>query len=626
MTDARPEPDKIEADPASEVRPEPVWARPTLPDPWGRPGDVAPDRHGVNEAQSNDNTVDQAGTKATGTAGSENSETAEDQKQETPVGQDSQPTPSSQQPQLPDYAPPGAQSTPQYSSPQYAPAQHSQAPQYPQYVAPQGFESPQGPAPTQPTPRGTGDPSFGQTAPLGQTAPAGQTAQAGQTEQIGQAEQFAQTRPFGAAGLFGQPTPADQSNQAGPGSPNPASGPPAPWYADASQPNGQAGGPNWPPSPYPVAGGGRKKGRGALIALLVGLSLLVGALGGVAGSALRDGVTDSSGRNPTISLPDPAPIDANRQTGAVTAVAAAVLPSVVSINVEAGEEVGTGSGFVIDAKNGYILTNNHVVTAGGNAAATSIEVVFQDGTEVPGKVVGLDSSYDLAVVKVTAKGLRQLQLGDSDSVRVGDPVVAIGAPLGLQGTVTTGIVSALNRPVAAGEGNKPAYINAIQTDAAINPGNSGGPLVDASGNVIAVNSAIARPPGALGASSGNIGLGFAIPSNQARRTAEQLIRTGKSSHPIIGVSLDSTYTGQGVKVSEQTSTTGVKPITENGPADQAGIKPGDVILKIDGRPVTEPDELIVAIRAQTPGETITLTVRRGNTENEVRVKLSEATD
>jgi putative serine protease PepD len=205
-------------------------------------------------------------------------------------------------------------------------------------------------------------------------------------------------------------------------------------------------------------------------------------------------------------------------------------------------------------------------------------------------------------------------------------VVAIGAPLGLQGTVTTGIVSALNRPVAAGEGNKPAFINAIQTDAAINPGNSGGPLVDVSGNVIAVNSAIARSPGSLGTTSGNIGLGFAIPSNQARRTAEQLIRTGKASHPIIGVSLDSNYTGRGVKVSEQTSSNGVKPVTVNGPADQAGIKAGDVILKIDGRPVTEPDELIVAIRAQTPGETITLTVLRGKSESQVRVKLSEATD
>jgi putative serine protease PepD len=298
----------------------------------------------------------------------------------------------------------------------------------------------------------------------------------------------------------------------------------------------------------------------------------------------------------------------------------------VSLNVKSGDQSGTGSGFVIDSAGGYILTNNHVVTAGGASAATAIDVVFQDGTQVTGKVVGLDASYDLAVVKVTAKGLRELRLGNSDAVRVGDPVVAIGAPLGLQGTVTTGIVSALNRPVAAGEGNKPAFINAIQTDAAINPGNSGGPLVNGAGEVIAINSAIARSPGAVGSSSGNIGLGFAIPSNQARRTAEQLIRTGKAEHPIIGVSLDSTYTGRGVKVSAQPSSTGVAPVTKNGPADQAGIKAGDVILKINDRVVTEPDELIVAIRAKAPGETITLTVLRNRSESKVKVKLSASTD
>jgi putative serine protease PepD len=206
-------------------------------------------------------------------------------------------------------------------------------------------------------------------------------------------------------------------------------------------------------------------------------------------------------------------------------------------------------------------------------------------------------------------------------------VVAIGAPLGLQGTVTTGIVSALNRPVAAGEGDKPAFINAIQTDAAINPGNSGGPLVDAQGNVIAVNSAIARSPDSTGTTSGNIGLGFAIPSNQARRTAEELIRTGKAEHPIIGVSLDSSYQGQGVKVSDRASSTGVAPVTKGGPADRAGIKAGDIITKIGDQPVTEPDELIVAIRAQRPGDTVTLTVKSGNSApRKVKVKLSASSD
>ena len=309
----------------------------------------------------------------------------------------------------------------------------------------------------------------------------------------------------------------------------------------------------------------------------------------------------------------------------VTAVAGAVLPSVVSLEVRTGTEGGSGSGFVIDADGGYILTNNHVVAAGGDSA--TIQVTFQDGSRVPAQVVGTDESYDLAVVRVKANGLRQLELGDSDQVRVGDPVVAIGAPLGLQGTVTTGIVSALNRPVAAGEGQASAYINAIQTDAAINPGNSGGPLVDSNGRVIAVNSAIARAPGSTAGTAGNIGLGFAIPSNQARRTAEQLIRTGKAEHPIIGVSLDPTWESEGVKVSERPAENGNPPVTKGGPAEQAGIKAGDVILKFNGRPVTAPDERIVAIRAQTPGDTVTLTVRRGNGEaRDIRVKLSASTD
>jgi putative serine protease PepD len=359
----------------------------------------------------------------------------------------------------------------------------------------------------------------------------------------------------------------------------------------------------------------------------VGAALLAGAIGGVAGGALRDDVLESSGRSSSITLPEPVKADKNRPVGAVTTVADAVLPSVVSIQVKSGTTEGTGSGFVIDAGRGYILTNNHVVTAGGTRAASDIEVVFQDGTQVKGTVVGLDASYDLAVIRVTTKGLRQLTLGDSDEVRVGDPVIAIGAPLGLQGTVTTGIVSAKNRPVAAGQGDTPAFINAIQTDAAINPGNSGGPLVDSEGHVIAVNSAIARTPGSTGETGGNIGLGFAIPSNQARRTAQQLIRTGKAQHPIIGVALDSSYDGPGVKVTQTASATGTAPVTKGGPADRAGIKAGDVITKFNGRPMTEPDELIVAIRAQTPGDTVTLTVRSGSgSERQVKVKLSASSE
>jgi putative serine protease PepD len=351
---------------------------------------------------------------------------------------------------------------------------------------------------------------------------------------------------------------------------------------------------------------------------LAAACLLTGAVGGVAATELRDG--GIPGRQ-SVSLPQVPAADVQRPAGTVAGVAKTVLPTVVAIKVRSGVEGGTGSGFVIDSR-GYILTNNHVVTAGGSEDSGRIDVVFQDGTQAPAKLVGRDDSYDLAVVKVEVTGLRAVQLGNSDGVVVGDPVVAIGAPLGLRGTVTTGIVSALNRPVSAGADDAPAFINAIQTDAAINPGNSGGPLVDGRGRVIGVNSAIARVPGLAGSttSTGSIGLGFAIPSNQARRTAEELIRTGKAEHPIIGVVLDRQYEGEGVRVATA-QTQGQEPVTEGGPADQAGIKPGDVITRFNNRPVTEPDELIVAIRAQEPGDTVRLTIRRGSAESVVSVVL-----
>ena len=631
-TGSRP-PAQAEVDQAEPAaRPEPVWARPALPDAWGQPapaesapterpfsargssseavtGPVAPDQARREESAPVGVTQPVPAAQDDGAGGTPPSDPARPDRPRPEQSQNEQSQNENQQAQNENEQAQNetVQSALLPGSPSRAeqPWEPAGAPppypaQYPQYTAPAGFGSPHGPEPVEAigtapafgTPTGSaGAPWYVDATRPGPYGP----------DQPGQ-PQFAPGSPDQLS-LFGQP---DQPGQ--PGQPFSTSG--------------------WPPAePFAAGGsGGRQKRRAATVVLLVGVCLLTGAIGGVAGSALYDGSTDSAGRNPTISLPAPAPVKANQGTSPVTAVAAAVTPSVVSINVKSADGAGTGSGFVINAANGYILTNNHVVTAGGTSTATSIEVIFQDGTEVPGKVVGLDASYDLAVVKVTAKGLRELELGDSDAVRVGDPVVAIGAPLGLQGTVTTGIVSALNRPVAAGEGNKPAFINAIQTDAAINPGNSGGPLVNAAGQVIAVNSAIARSPGATGASAGNIGLGFAIPSNQARRTAEQLIRTGKAEHPIIGVSLDSTYTGRGVKVIEQPSSGGGQPVTKNGPADQAGIKAGDIILKIDGRPVTEPDELIVAIRAQTPGKTITLTVLRGNDQSEVRVKLSASTD
>ncbi|MDM7855680.1 S1C family serine protease [Cellulomonas alba] len=358
-----------------------------------------------------------------------------------------------------------------------------------------------------------------------------------------------------------------------------------------------------------------------VVPLLV-LALVAGLVGGVLGSSLtRDDRLADAGLPavPVGSAPTP------RASDSVAGIAAEVLPSVVSIQVSGSAGQATGSGFVL-RQDGYILTNNHVVTEGSDRTASSIVVTFADGSQKKARVVGRTADYDLAVVKVGVKGLTPLALGDSDKVVVGDPVVAVGAPLGLAGTVTTGIVSALNRPVSAGgaQSTGTAFINAIQTDAAINPGNSGGPLVDAHGQVIGINSAIAQPPGTSEGSGGSIGLGFAIPSNQARRTAEQLIEKGHATYPVIGVLLDQRYTGEGVRVATAPQN-GQSPITAGGPADRAGIKTGDVILAIDGRPVTEPDELIVAIRARTPGDTVVLRVRTGTADaRDVRVKLDES--
>lgn len=418
------------------------------------------------------------------------------------------------------------------------------------------------------------------------------------------------------------------------------------WYAQRPQPVPHASGPAgyaWSPAdgrqgsagshaPYAIpwapsawsdqASSGRRRGRGlsgGWVAGIAALALAAGLLGGMAGSRLlQDDHLADAGLPATVTRPSGAA--ETMGDASVASIAAAVLPSVVSIEASSAAGAATGSGFVL-RQDGYLLTNNHVV-AGADADGGALVVTFSDGREATATIVGRTAEYDLAVIKVDVDGLVPLALGDSDSVRVGDPVVAIGAPLGLTGTVTTGIVSALNRPVSAGDETDTAFINAIQTDAAINPGNSGGPLVDARGEVIGINSAIAQPPG-QSAAGGSIGLGFAIGSNQARRTATQLIETGHATYPIIGVLLDRQYGGEGVRVSSEAQE-GQEPVTQGGPAQLAGIEPGDVIVAIDGRPVTDPDELIVAIRAHEPGDVIELTVRSGTREHTVDVELDES--
>ncbi len=306
-----------------------------------------------------------------------------------------------------------------------------------------------------------------------------------------------------------------------------------------------------------------------------------------------------------------------RKPDSIAGIAARVAPSVVSINVTSSQGGDTGSGFFIQ-NNGYILTNNHVIEA--SLGGGEIHVTLSNAKSYPAKLVGHDTAYDLAVIKIDVTDAPALQLGDSDKVAVGDGVIAIGSPLGLSGTVTSGIISAKNRPVnSRGGTGETSFINALQTDAAINPGNSGGPLVDLSGAVIGVNSAIASLGSSFSGQSGSIGLGFAIPINQAQKTAEQLIKTGTSTHPIMGLSLDTRFTGVGAMIASQPGA-----VVAGSPAARAGIKPGDIIVAIDGNPINSPDQAIVTVRSHSVGDKITLEILRGKKSISVSLTLIAA--
>lgn len=363
----------------------------------------------------------------------------------------------------------------------------------------------------------------------------------------------------------------------------------------------------------------RRRGPGWLGAGAMALSaaLIAGGVGGIAGGLVAGG----GGEGPSIVQRDGKQTD--RPKGSTAEIAASAVPSVVTIRVQGGGGSGTGSGWVYDGK-GHIVTNNHVVEAAGEDGKVAIEL--PDGTRRDAEVVGSDSAYDLAVLKVDPKGLDALKIGQSDDVVVGDEVVAVGSPLGLGSSVTSGIVSALERPVTAGEAGDESFISAIQTDAAINPGNSGGPLLDSDGDVVGVNTAIAQVPGqqAGGGSGGSIGLGFAIPSDIVVRTADQLIETGKAVHPIIGVSLDRRWTGEGAKVMSEDPSQKGDAVIPDGPADNAGVKPGDVITELDGRKITDLDQLIVRIRSKAVGDKVTLKVQRDGKEHELTMTLEAA--
>ncbi|MFF5332987.1 trypsin-like peptidase domain-containing protein [Streptomyces sp. NPDC013181] len=372
----------------------------------------------------------------------------------------------------------------------------------------------------------------------------------------------------------------------------------------------------------PLTNGPRRKGRGALLIGALLLALVAGGVGGGIGAYI-----ERNGGFTSVELPQDARDGGGRAPDSVAGIAASALPSVVTLHVSGADESGTGTGFVLDER-GHILTNNHVVAPAGSSG--EITVTFSGGETATAEIVGKDSGYDLAVVKVTGvSGLKPLPLGNSDNVRVGDPVVAIGAPFDLSNTVTSGIISAKDRPITAGgekgDGSDVSYVNALQTDAPINPGNSGGPLVDTDAHVIGINSAIRAADGGSageGGQAGSIGLGFAIPINQGKLVAEELINTGKATHPVIGVTLDMKYTGDGAKVGA--SAPGTSPVTAGGPADKAGVRADDVITEVNGERVHSGEELIVKIRSHRPGDRLELTLTRGGKDLSITLTLGSA--
>ena len=356
-------------------------------------------------------------------------------------------------------------------------------------------------------------------------------------------------------------------------------------------------------SPFETTGRQRSRagGRGRLAAAAVALVVVAGGVGGGVATLLEHPTPTAPSSSVSSAAAVSQPV-AQAPNGSVEAVAAKVLPSVVQIRVSVGGSGDVGSGVILSA-DGNILTNNHVVQGAVGAPAGAVTVALQDGSTATATLVGRDPSADLAVIKVDKTGLTPIAIGSSSALAVGQPVVAVGSPLGLSGTVTTGIVSALNRPVSASgqstAASQASVIDAIQTDAAINPGNSGGALVNGNGELIGINSAIASlGQSQSGAQSGSIGLGFAIPVDHAQRIAQELISTGHATQAVLGVATSTTPGTLGAVVAK---------IVAGSPAATAGLVPGDTITKVDTQLVDSSDALAAAVRSHNPGDTITLT-------------------
>ena len=365
---------------------------------------------------------------------------------------------------------------------------------------------------------------------------------------------------------------------------------------------------------------GRKRRAVAATVMVALVAAFTGALvGGLAGGYIGFRSADS-GTQPGFSLGTVAPAMTNRAPDSVAGIAARVMPSVVMIKVNGSQ--GTGSGFIVHG--GYIVTDNHVVTLDGQLGHATLQVVFDNGEVAAAQLVGRDPYSDLAVIRpVTHRSWPAVTLGNSGSLDVGDPVMTVGSPLGLAGTVTSGIVSALNRPVqpGSGTGSPQVFYDAIQTDAPINPGNSGGPLVNGRGQVIGVDAAIdtlnSNP--ITGSQGGSIGLGFAIPINQARRVVTELIRSGQAVHAVIGALLNTAYAGLGAQILAS-----ARAISPGGPAARAGLRPGDVVVKFGGQPIVSAYTLIDAVRSAAPGSRVAVVYLRNGATRTARLKLGSA--
>ncbi len=370
-----------------------------------------------------------------------------------------------------------------------------------------------------------------------------------------------------------------------------------------------------PPAPGAAASvqleeppGPPRRGLGLVLMVSVITALLAGALGGTLGYvfAMRSGGAPLGGGPQLGANP---PELAQRAPESIAGVVKKVLPSVVTIRARAGGSGSLGSGFIVSG-DGYVLTNDHVAGTTG----TQLTVTFSDGRTAPARLVGTEPQSDVAVIKIDQTSLPAVEFGDSEAVQVGDPVLAVGAPLALSNTVTYGIVSAVDRPITAGEADSPRFYAAIQTDAAVNQGNSGGPLFDLAGRVIGINSVI-KSLAANEETAGNVGLAFAIPINQAKRQAQDIIERGKARRTVMGATPDGTF---------RSPTGGVKltSVLAGGPAESAGLRAGDVIMRIEGDPVEDPDDLVALVRKYAPGAVVGVDYRRDASDLKATVTLT----